>query len=35
VTKTLSKLVVGTPRVEIYEVANSTFHKLAATAKAA
>jgi len=35
VTKTLSKLVEGTPRVEIYEVANSTFHKIAATAKAA
>ena len=35
VTKILSKLVEGTPRVEIYEVANSTFHKIAATAKAA
>ena len=35
VTKMLSKLVEGTPRVETYEVANSTFHKIAATAKAA
>ena len=35
VTKILSKLVEGTPRVELYEVANSTFHKIAATAKAA
>ena len=35
VTKILSKLVEGTPRVETYEVANSTFHKIAATAKAA
>jgi len=35
VTKILSKLVEGTPRVEVYEVANSTFHKIAATAKAA
>ena len=35
VTKMLSKLVEGPPRVETYEVANSTFHKIAATAKAA
>ena len=34
VTKILSKLVEGTPRVETYEVANSTFHKIAATATA-
>jgi hypothetical protein len=32
VTKILAKLVDGTPRVESYEVANSTFHKIAATA---
>ena len=35
VTKLLSKLVEGTPRVKTYEVANSTFHKIAATQKAA
>ena len=35
VTKLLSKLVDGTPRVKTYEVANSTFHKIAAQAKAA
>ncbi len=35
VTKLLSKLVEGTPRVKIYEVANSTFHKIAAKQKAA
>ncbi len=35
VTKLLSKLVEGTPRVTSYEVANSTFHKIAATQKAA
>jgi heme-degrading monooxygenase HmoA len=35
VTKLLSKLVEGTPRVKSYEVANSTFHKIAATQKAA
>jgi heme-degrading monooxygenase HmoA len=35
VTKILSKWVEGTPRVETFEVANSTFHKIAATAKAA
>jgi hypothetical protein len=32
VTKILSKLVDGTPRVETFEVANSTFHKIAAAA---
>jgi heme-degrading monooxygenase HmoA len=30
VLKTLSKAVMGTPTVEIFEVANSTFHKIAA-----
>ncbi|MDH3757739.1 MAG: hypothetical protein OES93_07795 [Gammaproteobacteria bacterium] len=35
VTKLLSKLVEGTPRVKSYEVANSTFHKIGATQKAA
>jgi len=35
VTKLLSKLVEGAPRVKSYEVANSTFHKIAATQKAA
>lgn len=35
VTKLLSKLVEGTPRVKTYEVANSTFHKIAAKQKAA
>jgi heme-degrading monooxygenase HmoA len=35
VTKLLSKLVDGTPRVRTYEVANSTFHKIAAKLKAA
>jgi heme-degrading monooxygenase HmoA len=32
VTKILAKLVDGTPRVETFEVANSTFHKIAAAA---
>jgi hypothetical protein len=32
VNKILAKVVDGTPRVETYEVANSTFHKIAATA---
>jgi hypothetical protein len=32
VTKILEKLVDGTPRVDTYEVANSTFHKIAAVA---
>ncbi|MEJ2604261.1 MAG: hypothetical protein P8172_13410 [Gammaproteobacteria bacterium] len=35
VTKLLSKLIEGTPRVKSYEVANSTFHKIAAKQKAA
>jgi len=35
VTKILSKWIEGTPRVETFEVANSTFHKIAAAAKAA
>ena len=35
VTKLLSKLVEGTQRVRSYEVANSTFHKIAATLQAA
>jgi len=35
VTKILTTLVDGTPQVQTYEVANSTFHKIAATAKAA
>jgi heme-degrading monooxygenase HmoA len=35
VTKLLSTLVEGTPRVKTYEVANSTFHKIAAERKAA
>ena len=30
VLKTLAKVVEGTPEVETYEVANSTFHKIAA-----
>src|ERR1700674_2921319 len=29
VTKTLARVVEGTPQVETYEVANSTFHKIA------
>src|SRR4030095_4914086 len=32
VTKILEKLIDGAPRVETYEVANSTFHKIAAPA---
>lgn len=35
VTKLLSKLVEGTPRVKSYEVSNSTFHKIAAKLEAA
>ena len=35
VTRLLSQLVEGTPRVKTYEVANSTFHKIAAKQKAA
>ena len=34
VTKILAKVTDGTPRVETYEVANSTFHKIAAAAAA-
>ena len=35
VTELLSKLAEGTPRVKSYEVANSTFHKIAVNLKAA
>ncbi|HEX5789055.1 MAG TPA: antibiotic biosynthesis monooxygenase [Woeseiaceae bacterium] len=35
VTKLLSKLVDGTPRVKTFEVVNSTFHKIAGNQKAA
>jgi quinol monooxygenase YgiN len=35
VTKLLSKLVDGTPRVKAFEVANSTFHNIGAKLKAA
>jgi heme-degrading monooxygenase HmoA len=31
VLRNLNKLIEGTPRVQTYEVANSTFHKVAAT----
>ena len=34
VTKILAKVVEGTPQVETYEVANSTFHKIAAAVAA-
>jgi len=34
VTKILEKLVDGTPRLETYEVSNSTFHKIGAAATA-
>jgi hypothetical protein len=34
VTKILANVVSGTPRVETYEVSNSTFHKIGAAAKA-
>jgi heme-degrading monooxygenase HmoA len=34
VTKILANLVEGTPRVDTYEVSNSTFHKIGATATA-
>ena len=34
VLKTLSKFVEGTPKVQTYEVANSTFHNIAATVAA-
>jgi len=32
ILKTLSKVVEGTPRVELFEVANSTSHRIAAKA---
>ena len=32
VTKIMETLVVGTPRVDTYEVSNSTFHKIGAAA---
>ena len=35
VAKIMSTVIEGSPRVETFEVANSTFHKIAATAKAA
>ena len=34
VMKNLTKFVEGTPKVQTYEVANSTFHKIAATVAA-
>jgi heme-degrading monooxygenase HmoA len=34
VTKFLATVVEGTPQVETYDVANSTFHKIAAAAAA-
>src|ERR1700694_4481195 len=34
VTKILATVVEGTPQVETYEVANSTFHKIAAAVAA-
>jgi len=34
VTKILARVVEGTPQVETYEVANSTFHKIAVAAAA-
>jgi hypothetical protein len=34
VTKILGNVVSGTPRVDTYEVSNSTFHKIGAAAKA-
>lgn len=34
VTKILANLVEGTPRVDTYEVSNSTFHKIGAAAQA-
>ncbi len=34
VTKILANVVEGTPQVETYEVANSTFHKIAAAVTA-
>ena len=35
VQKALAKVVEGTPQIKTYEVANSTFHKIAARASAA
>ena len=35
VTKILASVVEGTPRVQTYEVLNSTFHKVAALAVSA
>jgi heme-degrading monooxygenase HmoA len=32
VTKILGRVLEGTPKVETYDVTNSTFHKIAATA---
>lgn len=34
VSKMMEKLVVGTPRVDTYEVSNSTFHEISAAATA-
>jgi hypothetical protein len=34
VTKMLAKVIDGTPQVETYQVANSTFHKIAVAAAA-
>ena len=34
VTKILARVVEGTPKVDTYEVANSTFHKVAAAVAA-
>ena len=34
ILKTLGKVVEGTPQVRVYEVCNSTFHKIAAHAAA-
>jgi hypothetical protein len=34
VAKLLSKVVEGTPRIETYEVSNSTYHKVGAAAAA-
>jgi hypothetical protein len=34
ILKTLGKVVEGTPQVHVYEVCNSTFHKIAARAAA-
>jgi heme-degrading monooxygenase HmoA len=34
VTKMLAKVIDGTPKVETYQVANSTFHKIAVAAAA-